>query len=123
MRPSILEILSGADQEPVLPLPEVQVLTLQEVFARYEEGCPFKPGDIVTPRKGYAIHGAGKPHVVLSVGRPPIPQTWPADPMNVGLANFGARLDFRFAGFGPSGNIAAWFGESWQYEPWTGEGV
>lgn len=121
-----IEMLGRPEPDAVqpLPLPEVQVLTLREVYARYAEGCTFKPGDIVTPREGYAVKGAGVPHIVLSVGLYPAPPIWPADPTSASSSTFGKRLDMRVAALNAeSGRMFANWVESWEFEAWVGEGV
>lgn len=93
------------------------VATLREAAERYAAPCPFKPGDLVTPRAGFLYHGAGLPFVVLAVSAfgnvAPDFQSGPSTPL------FGARLDVRVAGSLGSG-ICAWWQESWMLEPYTG---
>lgn len=106
-----------------LPIPEAQVATLREVYERYANGCQFKPGDLVTPRNNYSLRGAGLPHVVLEVRTPgEAVRTFDApDPMDTSSQRYGARLDIRVASFhDQGGQVGAWWGESWQYEPYTG---
>lgn len=119
----IIEMALGSNKESAsLPVPEAQVMTLREVFARYDAGCPFEPGDLVTPRKGYGNGGEGRPHIVLCTARPPAPMTWPSDPSDTGSPMFGRRLDMRVAGLDGRATMTAWWVESWEYEAWTGEG-
>lgn len=102
------------------PLPEAQVATLLEVAARYAAPVPFKVGDLVTPRKGYNIRDAGDPHIVLEVPKFPIRNfAMGDDPSAFGSAFFGARLDIRVGTF-DRGHVAAYWGESFRYEPYTG---
>lgn len=96
------------------PLPEAQVATLRDTFRRYTMKCPFAPGDIVTPVPGYSIFGQGHPHVVLEISGPGF--TFEGES---GSSGFGKRLDMRVAGFTHDGNVAAWWCESWEFEPYV----
>ncbi|MFC2248788.1 hypothetical protein ACETRX_04105 [Labrys portucalensis] len=119
----IIEMALGAEKESVsLPVPEAQVMTLREVFARYDGGCFFKAGDLVTPRKGYNHSNEGIPHIVLEVGTPPCGPVTPASLRETHSTAFGRRLDMRIAGHDRDGDVSAWWVESWCFEPWTGEG-
>lgn len=95
------------------PLPEAQIATLREAAMRYTAPCPFRVGDLVTPRKGYRYHDAGLPHIVLEVSDDPI-RTWPADEPN--SSGFGPRLDVRVANFASDGTVVAFWQESWCLE-------
>lgn len=80
------------------PLPEAQVMTLNEVFAAYSKPCPFKPGDIVTPRKTSRYSDVGMPHVVLEVAETPIRNFVATEDLSdITSSAFGARLDIRVA--------------------------
>lgn len=124
--PSILEIIAShgtPDDRPApkpLPLPEVQVSTLQEAFKRYEDGCSFKAGDLVTPRAGYNYKGVGKPHIVLEVAAAPVRVFEISSNVRTGSSNFGERLDVRVACHDDDGDIVAFWQESWRIEPYTG---
>ena len=114
-----------ADEPPApAPLPEAVVADLRELHERYRRGCEFSPGDLVSPRRGYGITGEGKPHVVLEVRRPAHagPTPFPDDDCSaVGSPLFGQRLDLRVATLATSRReryVAAYWGESWKYEPW-----
>lgn len=122
--PFMLSAMGGNEEHsvPSLPLKEVQVTTLKEVYDRYSAPCPFSDSDIVTPRKGYGMMGEGLPHVVLETGNPPMSQTWPSDPSETASNSFGTRLDMRVASFSErTGGIDAWWVESWKFETYTGE--
>ncbi|RWX72560.1 hypothetical protein [Mesorhizobium sp. M2A.F.Ca.ET.039.01.1.1] len=102
------------------PIPEAQIATLREAFERYTNPCPFKPGDIVTPRKGFGYADAGEPHIVLEVAEKPIRNfEAPADVSNIYSSAFGSRVDFRVAsltdGRGETAIVAYWQ-ESWRHE-------
>lgn len=107
------EASDEADSAPA-PLPEAVVATLRELEARYRAGCPYVPGDLVSPRVDYAIKGAGFPAIVLEVRESPIQ----AFEGNHATSSFGARLDIRVATFS-SGNYSAFWAESWQFEPFN----
>ena len=49
-------------------------LSLSELAARYSVPNPFQRGDLVTPRRGYNLKGAGRPCVVLDVFPPMVPK-------------------------------------------------
>lgn len=117
----------GADfedkPEAPRPLPEAIIANLREVQARYAEPCPFKPGDIVTPRAGSSLRNAGEPHIILEVLETPhITLARDYDPTISGSSSFGQRLDVRFAALYGE-NYAPFWGESWMFETYTGEGV
>lgn len=119
----LMEALLGGrkKQEPAsLPLPEAQIETLQEVYNIYIQPCRFKPGDLVTPRPGGMLNGAGIPHIVLEVADPPI-RNFPEDSDNQGSSAYGTRLDVRVFGHHPvHGHACAWWQESWQLAPYEG---
>lgn len=102
--------------------PDVLCITLSEIAQRYAAPCPFKPGDLVTPRKGYNKKGAGQPHIVLEVFEEPV-RTFDTteDMADTGSPFFGAKLDMRIA-CEVSGVIMAYCTESWNMEPYTGPG-
>jgi hypothetical protein len=112
------------DDEPPLRLPvhEAQVMTLREYFADYASGCRFKPGDLVTPKRSSVVQGAGLPHIVVEVLADPIRNFDAPDPSDTGGSRYGARLDMRVICYHEgSGRVAAWWTESWMFEPYTGE--
>lgn len=120
------EILSAASRqrdtrpEPRKSPPDVLCLTLQETAERYVAGCPFKPGDLVTPRAASPYTGSGNPHIVLEVAETPFRNT--VGPKGDIVSHlFGSRLDVRVA-CEESGVIVAFWQESWQLEPYTGPG-
>lgn len=106
----------GEKPRPAI-LPEAAVARLQEFALRYGEGCPFRPGDLVTPRMYGGIKGAGKPFIVLevlpiaSLGSP----LWVGDP---GSNTFGRRCDIRVAMIRDPGGIAMHWTESVEFERW-----
>lgn len=124
---SLSELLkAGAEkaaEKPSLPIPEVQIATLREAFARYEAGCPFKPGDLVTPRKGFGYTDDGVPHIVLEVVAEPIRVYDISSLVRTCSTDFGERLDIRVISHRNDGDVAAFWQESWRLEPYDGAGV
>lgn len=120
------EILSAASRqrdtrpEPRKSPPDVLCTTLRETAARYIGPCPFKPGDLVTPRVSSPYTGAGSPHIVLEVAETPIRNI---DGGKSGVVShlFGSRLDVRVA-CEEQGVIVAFWQESWHLETYTGLG-
>lgn len=100
------------DQAAILP--EAAIETLKEVAARYVADCPFKVGDIVTPRRGFSVRGAGRPNVVLEVIGAPIRNFVTFEPDHTGLNSFGRKIDMRVVE--ADGNIRAFWVESWAFE-------
>lgn len=112
------------DTEAARPIPEAVVSDLRDIYTRYAAGCPFKPGDLVTPRKGYNSKGAGEPHIVLEVrDNATCDLTPPAEPSDTTSCTFGRRLDIRVAylaeGHRGQEYVTHWC-ESWVFEPYTG---
>ncbi|ELT50996.1 hypothetical protein [Brucella intermedia] len=116
------EILAGAmgrgddnERNKALPIPEAQIATLKEVCERYTAGCPFKVGDIVTPRKGSIYRGRGVPHIVLEV---PAEPHFHFDHDDASRPAYGARLDVRCACFVDNETTLLFWMESHWLEPW-----
>lgn len=109
---------SGEQQKP---LPEVIIGELRALEEAYrcvsEGGCPFRPGQFVTPRPGRVPKGEGEPHVVLEVFDPPL-----LGKDEAGAAKECARNDMRVACY-TSGRYATFMAESWEYEPYPVEGA
>lgn len=120
------ELLSAAARqrearpEPHKSPPDVLCTTLRETAARYTGPCPFKPGDLVTPRASSPYTGAGSPHIVLEVAETPIRNTQ-GQKGDLVSHLFGSRLDVRVA-CEEQGAIVAFLQESWSLEPYTGPG-
>lgn len=110
----------GASDDGPQPIPEAVVHELRGLCQRYAAGCPFKPGDLVTPRPGYNKRGAGDPHIVLEVADSPHRNFVPCeDQSDTSSAHFGARLDVR-VGASMGGDYVAFWAESWVLEPYAG---
>jgi hypothetical protein len=108
------------DAAPAL-LPEAVIADLRELCARYTAGCPFRVGDLVTPRRGYSLSGSGDPRIIVEVAPTPIRNFDSAADCEEWASNtFGARLDIRVAHISPRGQMVMHWGESWMYEPYTG---
>lgn len=121
---AIAKILEGAEIVPVLddegreetqPLAEAVVMDLQELAGRYAAGCPFKPGDLVQPRRGYCSRWERQPHIVLEVLEKPLePSYHDSEPSH--SSGFGRRIDMRVALLTKDGISPFWV-ESWTYQP------
>lgn len=112
---------AAGETNAALPLPEVQIATLRETFARYSAPCPFKPGDLVTPRKGCGYKDAGVPHIVLEVAENPIRVFDINTAVRSCSTDFGERLDIRVVSHCKSGDLVAFWQESWRLEPYVEE--
>lgn len=97
---------------------DAQVMRLKEYAERYDEPCPYKVGDIVTPRSDVCLRGAGNPHVVLEVRKTPI-HNFTDRP---GTIDYGTRHDMRVAFFVDNDDIVTLWQESHMYEPYEGDG-
>ncbi len=102
------------------PLPEAVIAELRSKFERYGKQR-FAPGDLVTPAKNSDLIGAGEPHIVLEVRSLPEPSFDSGAPP--ASNSYGARYDMRLASRVRSGEIPACWVESYQFEPYTGEGA
>jgi len=113
---------SRADQEARKSPPDVLCTTLRELTDRYTAPCPFKVGDLVTPRADSDYVGEGEPQVVLEVLETPIRNFVTHDSKDsVHSQAFGLRLDVR-VGCEADGCLVAFWKESWKLEPYTGPG-
>ncbi|MGW9332689.1 hypothetical protein [Bosea sp. NPDC055594] len=88
----------------------------QRRYAGFLIGCPFKAGDLVTPRKDGSVKGPGDPAVVLEV----ISSTIDFGSGNPGSNGHGQRCDMRVARFGGryASIIPIWV-ESFEFEPYS----
>jgi hypothetical protein len=93
---------------------------LKQEFENYAAGCPFKPGDLITPRKHHNLKGAGQPHVVLAVvERKPLQDILSdqiAQNPNMTMARAPDMRVLNIAG----GQVVSFWEESFNYEPYTG---
>lgn len=98
--------------------PAILAFTLQEAAQRHAKGCPFKPGDLVTPRKGYNLKGAGEPHVVMEIMAPEPQRGEAAEKAYMGGI---ARIyDMRVLSCVRE-DLIAYYAESYCYEAWKGD--
>lgn len=107
----------GQEKKP-RPLDEAQIMELQALFSRYTEPCPFKPGDLVTPRANANYTDRGVPHIVIEVADQPIRNFTTEDVHDIASHAFGCRLDVRVAVIADGERTVAFWQESWQLEAW-----
>lgn len=101
------------------PLDEAQVMELKAMYERYAAPCPFKPGDLVTPRSNSNYTDNGVPHIVLEVAETPIRVFDIEEPHDISSHAFGPRLDVRVGIIADGERMVAFWQESWQLEAWT----
>ena len=70
------------------------MMELQQAASRYEEGCTFQVGDVVTAVESSFSRIRG-PAIVVEVYDPPIRLDEISDPTDCGSPAFGARIDIR----------------------------
>lgn len=99
------------------PCVEARLMELEAAGARYDSPCPFKVGDVVTPRVNSALRHSGKPHRVVEVYAEPH-RSWNGE---ASLPQFGARYDMRVMAMNDFHQIIVWSAESWVYEKWSPE--
>lgn len=93
---------------------EGQIARLLERLEVYKASCPFKVGDVVTPRADSSVKGAGLPHVVADILEKPF-YNFSGD---FGSNAFGRRVDVRVICF-HNGNILPHWCESWEFERYS----
>jgi hypothetical protein len=95
-----------------------QVMDIRDLADRYAKGNPFKVGEVVTPRANAPVHGHATPHVVVEALDTP---HWVYGEDSPSSSGWGRRIDIRTAYFSAErGFIALTWGESHDYEPYTG---
>ncbi len=113
----MIAMSGGDDESPVPPVPptppDVLAVTLREVYGRFVAGCPFEPGDIVTPRRGYNYKQVGTPQAVLKVFGEPLVE-W--DSVNGGSY----CMNDMMVAAESRGNIVTFLAESWAFEEYRG---
>lgn len=114
---SLAELLAEAmsndredDREPAMAVEAL--LDYAGSYSNFLKASPFKPGDLVTPRKGTNMKGSGKPHVVLEVRERPEPHFIE----DADGTTYGRRCDIRIASFYGS-TIARHWVESIDFDP------
>jgi hypothetical protein len=101
----------------------IDAMNLREISARYLAGNPFKAGDLVTPRRGYAIRGVGFPCLVLDVfDTPSTPEDDKRDDRPYRRNDMRiARIIHRDVGDADNREaVVTFMAESYTYEPYTG---
>lgn len=99
--------------DATVPIDE-QLARLGEAGARYFRhiDCPYKQGDLITPRADSVYPHAGMPHLVLETCDEVDP-LW-AD-LHAGTIRDGALFNIR-VGVWRNGSMAAFWGESWYFD-------
>lgn len=112
-RKQVAKAIAVSAADDTVPIKQ-QLGHLHEAAERYfaHIDCPFKQGDLVTPRADSIYPHAGLPHVVLEV-LDEIEPLW-AD-IHCNTTRDGALLNMRI-GVWRNGSMAAFWGESWQFE-------
>jgi hypothetical protein len=87
-------------------------LSLSELAVRYTHEAPFKRGDLITPRRGSNLKGAGYPCVVLDA----FPAKWPESDNNGRPVDVN---DMRIARV-MNGKVLRYYAEAIDYERYTG---
>lgn len=118
------QITGGNEEKPARPLPEAEIMELAGIAERYGSACPFKRGDIITPRRNSNYCDAGVPHVVIEVIDPPARSFMINDPSACSSSNYAHRMDLRVVSFQPARvdgqvrwNAMPFYVESWAFEP------
>ena len=112
---SIEELLGGEKPRKAPPAMAADLLVeYRDQYQAFLEGCPFEPGDLVTPLGNSKVIGAGEPCVVLELRA-----GTPIFEGDTGTPGFGERLDMRIARF-MNDSIVRFWAESVDYEPYSG---
>lgn len=104
------------DKKPSRPLPEAQVMELTDYLSRYKKPCPFKVGDLVTPRANSFMRNAGDPHIVIEVLSMPR-RIWD-DKEPSSMIN-GMILDMRIAMINDGGSLVSFTVSSVDFQSWS----
>lgn len=123
MNPDAFAAIFGGEADVATPpIPEALIETLRETLDRYQKGCPFKVGDLVTPRAGFSLTGAGEPFIVTDVYDSSFEGIIARFDGSTTSRTYGARIDMRVVHWYDGHIIMHWV-ESWQFEPYTGPGA
>lgn len=113
-------IYTGGRSErlPSRPLPEAQIMELRAAVALYEKDCPFRVGDLVTPKANAPYRNQGGIHIVAEV--------FTTSPIRDNGSSSGewayyGKLDMRVIYIADNGDTVPHMVESWLFEPYTGE--
>lgn len=106
-----------------LPLPEAQVMELRAFARNYDRHDRFAPGDLVQPvPNGPAVNVAPRrPHLIVEALGVPLRNFKHTQAGETTTQTYGQALDVRVLCFTPQGNVAAFWAESWMFEPYTGQ--
>ena len=109
------DLLGGRNERKSPPAMAADLLVdYRERYQTFLEGCPFKPGDLVTPLATSNVVGAGEACVVLELR-----SGCPVFSGEHGRPEFGERFDMRIARFFGD-DIARFWVESVDFEPYSG---
>lgn len=121
----------GRKAPKVKPDADALLARLSLTSRLYAEPCPFRVGELVTPRADGKTNGSGDPHVVIEVlvdglvpveglsWSPPIVLREPTAAADATSSiQYGQVLDMRVARH-IDGNVAAYVVESQDFEAWT----
>lgn len=95
--------------------PAAVVMDLREAAALYATSvasCPYKIGDIVTPRQHFTVKGAGEPHIVVDMVADVSPLFDSGEP---GSNAWGKRIDMRIIQMSNGNRVSHWV-ESFEFE-------
>ena len=101
--------------------PEGQIARMRELAPRFTAPCPFKVGDLVTPRKDGLVKGPGDPCLIVQInnaGTEPDFRVGETD-----SPTYGAIPDIRIIRAAESGNCVSFWSYSTEYDLYTGEGA
>lgn len=122
IKDALAKMLGAPERVSEPPAAEMAKLLLSELPI-YEQHlhsrvfCPFKRGQLVTPRIGTYARDAGTPYLVLEARRaePPL-----FDAEQGGGMRDGLMPNMRVGRWSPVGMVAMWV-ESWAFETFNGE--
>jgi len=95
--------------------PAAVMMDLREAAAldaASKASCPFKTGDIVTPREHFTLKGAGEPHIVVHLVEDVRPLFDSGEP---GSNAWGKRIDMRIIQLSNGNRVSHWV-ESFEFE-------
>ncbi len=100
--------------------PEGQIARMRELAPRFTAPCPFKVGDLVTPRKDGIVKGCGDPCLIVQINNAGTEPDFRFG--TVASPTYGAIPDIRILHVKEGGNcVSAWM-YSTEYDLYTGEG-
>lgn len=114
MEAMLREFASRHAEDPAKP-PVFIAQALRDEAAYYARHCPFLVGDLVTPRKGTTMTGAGEANIVIDVNEVAEPNLSLGE---VGSSRHGNRYDMRVLAW-RAGRFAPFWVESAEFEAWV----